>query len=253
MTVTVSMKDMLEAGVHFGHLTRFRDPSMNPYIYGVQNRVHIINLEKTRDTLKEALKFVYKIASKNGKILFVGTKRAAQTLIAEYAQKCGMPYVDHRWLGGTLTNYKTIKQSIRRMKELETMRNEGTLELLTKKEGLTLMREFANLEKSLGGIRDMGGLPDALFVVDVGHEKIAIREANRLSIPVIGIVDTNHNPAGVDYPIPGNDDAMRAIEYYIKCVAETILEAKSKERNALAGKFKEEFVELDHKNEGGAQ
>lgn len=244
MSVTVSMKEMLEAGVHFGHLTRFRDPSMSPFIYGVQNRVHIINLEKTRDALKEALKFVQKIASKNGKILFVGTKRAAQTIIADYAKQCGMPYVDHRWLGGTLTNYKTIKQSIRRMKELETMREEGVLQHLTKKEGLTLMRELGNLEKSLGGIKDMGGLPDAVFVVDVGHEKIAIREAKRLSIPVIGIVDTNHNPKGVDYPIPGNDDAMRAIEYYVKCIADTILSVKTAERDTLADKYKEEFVEL---------
>lgn len=239
------MKEMLEAGVHFGHLTRFRDPSMTPYIYGVQNRVHIINLDKTRDALKEALKCVYKVAARNGKVLFVGTKRAAQTIIAEYATKCGMPYVDHRWLGGALTNYKTIKQSIRRMRDLEVMREEGTLGQLTKKEGLTLMRELAKLEKSLGGIKDMGGLPDLVFVIDVGHEKIAIKEANRLSIPVIGIVDTNHNPKGVDYPIPGNDDAMRAIEYYVKTFADTILEAKSAEKNALAGKYKEEFVELD--------
>lgn len=243
-TITVSMKEMLEAGVHFGHLTRFRDPSMTPYIYGVQNRVHIINLEKTRDALKEALKFVQKIASKNGKILFVGTKRSAQTIIAENAKLCGQPYVDHRWLGGALTNYKTIKQSIRRMRELETMRDENTLNLLTKKEGLTLMRELAKLEKSLGGIKDMGGLPDAVFVIDVGHEKIAIREANRLSIPVIGIVDTNHNPAGVDYPIPGNDDAMRSIEYFVKSMADTILQAKSNERAGLSGKYKEEFVEV---------
>lgn len=252
MAVTVSMKEMLEAGVHFGHLTRFRDPSMTPYIYGVQNRVHIINLDKTRDALQEALKVVYKIASKNGKVLFVGTKRSAQALIAEYAQKCGMPYVDHRWLGGALTNYKTIKQSIRRMRDLETMRDEGTLQHLTKKEGLTLMREHAKLEKSIGGIKDMGGLPDAVFVVDVGHEKIAIQEANRLSIPVIGIVDTNHNPKGVDYPIPGNDDAMRAIEYYVKIFSDTILDAKATEKGALVGKYKEEFIELD-KTQGSTE
>jgi small subunit ribosomal protein S2 len=244
MSISVNMREMLEAGIHFGHLTRFRDPSMIPYIFCAQNGVHIINLEKTVPMFREALKYVSKIASKNGKILFVGTKRAAKNLISEYAQKCGMPYVDHRWLGGTLTNYKTIKQSIRRLRELETMRQDGTLGLLTKKEGLSLTREQEKLERSLGGIKDMGGLPDAVFVIDVGHEKIAVKEANRLSIPVIGIVDTNHNPEGVDYPIPGNDDAMRAIDLYLKSIAETILAAKQTEKNALAGKFKEEFVEL---------
>lgn len=245
MPVNVSMREMLEAGVHFGHLTRFRDPSMVPYIYGVQNQVHIINLEKTRDLLREALKFVHKVAARNGKILFVGTKRSAQKLIAEYATQCGMPYVDHRWLGGTLTNYKTIKQSIRRMRELEAMRDEGTLQHLTKKEGLTLMRELTKLTCSFGGIKEMGGLPDAVFIVDVGHEQIAVREAKRLGIPVLGVVDTNSNPKGVDYPIPGNDDAMRAIEYYVKSVADTILQAKSAERGVVAAKYQEEFIELD--------
>ncbi len=245
MPVNVSMREMLEAGLHFGHLTRFRDPSMSPYIYCVQNRVHIINLEITKERLKEALKFVHKIASKNGQILFVGTKRAAQALIAEYAQKCGMPYVDHRWLGGMLTNYKTMMQAIRRLRELEVMREDGTLQLLTKKEGLTLMRELQKLERSLGGIKDMKGLPDALFVVDVGHEQISVLEAKRLSIPVIGIVDTNRKPDNVDYVIPGNDDAMRAIEYYVKCVTDTILEAKASTKSALAGKYQEEFIELD--------
>jgi len=248
MSVSVNMREMLEAGVHFGHLTRFRDPSMIPYIFCAQNGVHVINLEKTVPMFREALKMISKIAAKNGKVLFVGTKRAAKSLVAEYAQKCGMPYVDHRWLGGTLTNYKTIKQSIRRLRDLETMRQDGTLALLTKKEGLSLMRELEKLERSLGGIKDMGGLPDMLFVIDVGHEKIAIREANRLSIPVIGIVDTNHNPAGVDYPIPGNDDAMRAIDLYLRSVSETILESKQSEKSALAGKFKEEFIELDSDN-----
>jgi len=244
-SINVSMREMLEAGVHFGHLTRFRNPSMVPYIYGIQNRVHIINLEKTRDCFRAALQFIYKIAAKNGKILFVGTKRSAQLLIAEYAKSCGMPYVDHRWLGGALTNYKTIKQSIRRMRELETLRDDGTLTHLTKKEGLTLMRELGKLERSLGGIRDMGGLPDAVFVVDIGHEQIAVREANRLSIPVIGVVDTNNSPAGLDYPIPGNDDAMRAIEYYVKNVTQVILEAKNAQRGVMSGKYQEEFIELD--------
>lgn len=252
MSVAVSMREMLEAGVHFGHLTRFRDPSMIPYIYCIQNGVHIINLEKSLPMFREALKFVSKIASKNGKILFVGTKRSAKKIIAEYATSCGMPYVDHRWLGGELTNYKTIKQSIRRLRELEAMRQDGTLALLTKKEGLRLMRELEKLNRGIGGIKDMGGLPDAVFVVDVGHEKIAIKEANRLSIPVIGVVDTNHNPAGVDYPIPGNDDAMRAIELYVKAVADTILEAKQSERGSAANKFKEEFIELDSENKAAS-
>jgi len=245
MSVSVSMREMLEAGVHFGHLTRFRDPSMIPYIYCTQNGVNIINLEKTLPLFREALKFVSKIAAKNGKVMFVGTKRSAKQMIADYAKKCGMPYVDHRWLGGELTNYKTIKQSVRRLRDLEAMRDDGTLALLTKKEGLRLMRELEKLERSLGGIKDMGGLPDAVFVVDVGHEHIAIKEANRLSIPVIGVVDTNHNPAGVNYPIPGNDDAMRAIELYVRSVSDTILESKQAERSGLANKFKEEFIELD--------
>ncbi len=242
MTISVSMREMLEAGVHFGHLTRFREPSMIPYIYCIQNGVHIINLEKTAPMFRTALKVFEKIASRNGKVLFVGTKRPAKKIIAEYAKECGMPYVDHRWLGGELTNYKTIRQSIKRLRELETMSEDGTLEKLTKKEGLRLMRELEKLNRSLGGIKEMGGLPDALFVVDAGHEKIAIREANRLGIPVIAIVDTNHNPAGVDYVIPGNDDAMRAIELYVKAVAETIIEAK---RASQPEKRKEDFVEVE--------
>lgn len=253
MSYALSMREMLEAGVHFGHLTRFRDPSMSPFIYCIQNGVHIINLEKTLPLFKEALKFVSKIASKNGKILFVGTKRSAKQLVAEYAQKCGMPYVDHRWLGGELTNYKTIKQSIRRLRDLELMSQDGTLNHLTKKEGLSLMRELEKLERSLGGIKEMGGLPDALFVIDVGNEKIAVKEANRLSIPVIGIVDTNHNPEGVDYPIPGNDDAMRAIDLYLKAMTETILAAKQQaDHSGLASKYKEEFIELDSDNASDA-
>lgn len=245
MTISVSMREMLEAGVHFGHLTRFRDPSMTPYIYCIQNRVHIINLEKTLPMFREALKFVQKVAAKNGRILFVGTKRSAKTLVMEYAQKCGMPYVNHRWLGGALTNYKTIKQSVRRLKELEALMQDGTLKQLTKKEGLRLMRELEKLERGIGGIKEMGGLPDAILVLDVGNEKIAVKEANCLGIPVIGIVDTNHNPAGVDYPIPGNDDAMRAIELYLKSVTDTILAAKQSEKNALNTKFKEEFVDVN--------
>lgn len=248
----ISMRGMLEAGIHFGHLTRFRNPVMQPYIYGVQNKINIINLERTLPLLKEALKFIRDIATKNGKILFVGTKRAAQPIIADYATLCGMPYVDHRWLGGMLTNYKTIKQSIRRLKELETKSQDGTLKLLTKKEGLTLMREFDKLQKSLGGIKEMGGLPDALFVMDVGHEKIAVQEANHLKIPVVGIIDTNNSPAGVTYAIPGNDDARRAIEYFVKVVAETIMEAKNNQKSSVVHKYQEDFIELtDAENEKG--
>jgi small subunit ribosomal protein S2 len=241
MSIALSMREMLAAGLHFGHLTRFRDPSMIPYIYCIQNGVHIINLELTYSRFMDALKFIQKIAGRGGKILFVGTKRSAKNAIAMYAKECGMPYVDHRWLGGQLTNYKTIKQSVRRLKELEEMMQDGTLKLLTKKEGLKLTRELAHLDRSLGGIKDMGGLPDAVFVIDVGQEKIAIQEANRLSIPVIGVVDTNHNPAGVDYPIPGNDDAIRAVEFYVRTVAQVIVEAKQ----GASSKISEIALDMD--------
>ncbi|MDB6096724.1 MAG: ribosomal protein [Francisellaceae bacterium] len=234
-----TMREMLEAGIHFGHLTRYRNPRMTPYIYSAQNKVYIINLEKTVPLFREALKFISTIASRNGKIMFVGTKRAAQDIVADFAKQCGMPYVNHRWLGGMLTNYKTIKQSIRRLKELEAMMQNGTFEKLTKKEALTLKRELEKLERGLGGIKDMSGLPDALFVIDVGHENIAIKEANRLKIPVIGIVDTNHNPEGVDYPIPGNDDAMRAIEFYARNVADTILGSKKNQAPGLNNKYQQ--------------
>jgi len=240
-TVALTMREMLEAGVHFGHLTRFRNPKMDPYIFGVQNRVNIINLDKTLPLFREALKFIHAIANKNGKILFVGTKRSAQTMVAEYAQKCGMPYVDHRWLGGMLTNYKTIKQNVKRLKELEVTCSNGTLEKLSKKEGLTLQRELDKLVRGIGGIKEMTGLPDALFVIDVGNEKIAIKEANRLKIPVIGILDTNNSPEGVDYPIPGNDDAMRAIQLYLHQVSESILSGKKNQTQGFS-KFKEEPV-----------
>lgn len=249
-TVSINMRDMLAAGIHFGHLTRFRNPIMNPYIYGVQNKVSIINLEKTLVLFREAAKFVQNIASKNGKVLFVGTKRAAQPIIAEYATLCGMPYVDHRWLGGMLTNYKTIKQSIRRLRDLEASSQDGSLKLLTKKEGLTIMRELAKLQKSLGGIKEMPGLPDAIFVMDVGHEKIAIQEANHLKIPVIGVVDTNNSPAGITYPIPGNDDAKRAIEYFVKTFSDIIIEAKNVSKGALVAKYQEEFVDLPESDTG---
>jgi len=224
--MSLSMRDMLKAGVHFGHQTCHWNPKMSAYIFGARNKIHIINLEKTLPMMKDSLNFIGDIAAKKGKILFVGTKPAAQEIIKEEAQRCRMPYVDHRWLGGMLTNYKTIRQSIRRLKELEAMFEKSSFGRLTKKEILNLTREKAKLERGLGGIKNMGGLPDALFVVDVGHEKIAIAEANRLSIPVVGVVDTNNSPAGVSYVIPGNDDSIRAVRLYAKAVADCILEAR---------------------------
>ena len=221
--MTVSMRDMLEAGVHFGHQTRFWNPKMGAYIFGSRNKIHIINLEKTLPLFEDAINFIGGMASKRSKVLFVGTKRAAQDIIKEQAIRCGMPYVNHRWLGGMLTNYRTVRQSIKRLKELETMSQDGTFNRLIKKEALDLSRELAKLERSLGGIKDMGSLPDALFVIDVGHEKIAIAEAKRLGIPVIGVVDTNHSPDNIDYMIPGNDDSSRAISLYTTTVADAIL------------------------------
>lgn len=223
----VSMRDMLKAGVHFGHQTCHWNPKMGPYIFGARNKIHIINLEATLPLLKDALNFMGTIAAKKGKVLFVGTKNAAQEIIKQEAQRCHMPYVDHRWLGGMLTNYKTIRQSIRRLKELEAMFDRHSFGRLTKKEILNLTRDKDKLERSLGGIKNMGGLPDAIFVIDVGHEKIAIAEANRLSIPVIGVVDTNNSPKGVSYLIPGNDDSIRSIELYVKCATDCILEARA--------------------------
>lgn len=223
----VTMREMLEAGVHFGHQARYWNPKMAPYIYGVRNKVHIINLEYTLPMFIDALNFVGSVAAKKGKIMFVGTKHAAQEIIREEAERCHMPFVHRRWLGGMLTNYKTIRQSIKRLKELELMFEKGSFGKLTKKEILQLTREKAKLTNSLGGIKNMGGLPDALFVVDVGHENIVVREANRLSIPVIGIVDTNNSIEGVSYVVPGNDDASRAIRLYAKCMADAILEARA--------------------------
>lgn len=222
-----TMKQMLEAGVHFGHRTRYWNPKMAPYIYGKRNQIHIINLEYSLPMYREALAFIEQIARNRGKILFVGTKQAAQAAIRHEASRCGMPYVDYRWLGGMLTNYKTIRQSIRRLRDLETMRETGKFVGLTKKEALNLMRQLSKLELSLGGIKDMGGLPDALFVIDVGHEAIAVAEARRLGIPVIGIVDTNNSPENISYMIPGNDDSVRSIQFYAHGIAETILEVKA--------------------------
>lgn len=223
---SVSMRELLQAGAHFGHQTRYWNPKMAKYIFGARNKIHIINLDLTLPALNEAAAFVEKLASNKNKILFVGTKRAASKIIKEEASKVGMPYVNHRWLGGMLTNYKTIRQSIRRLRELEAQQQDGTFEKLTKKEALINEREMLKLERSLGGIKNMGGLPDALFVVDVDHERIAINEANKLGIPVIGVVDTNSNPDGIDYVIPGNDDAIRAVKLYVGAMAAACSKAK---------------------------
>ncbi|CRI67952.1 30S ribosomal protein S2 [Thiocapsa sp. KS1] len=222
----VSMRQMLEAGVHFGHQTRYWNPKMGAFIFGQRNKIHIVNLEKTLPLYQDAVNFMGTLAANGGRVLFVGTKRAAREAIQEEALRCGMPFVNHRWLGGMLTNFKTIRQSVKRLKELETMFEEGTIERFNKKEALGLSRERAKLEQSLGGIKDMDGLPDAMFVIDVGHEKIAVTEANKLGIPVVGVVDTNNDPSKVDYVIPGNDDAIRAVRLYISGAADAILDGR---------------------------
>lgn len=239
---TISMRDLLQAGAHFGHQARYWNPKMDKYIFGVRNKIHIINLEQTVPAFNESLGFVKKLAANNNKILLVGTKRAAGKIVREEATKVGMPFVSHRWLGGMLTNYKTIRQSVRRYGELQQQFEDGTFNKLTKKEALMRRREMDKLERSIGGIKDMGGLPDALFVIDVDHERIAIKEANKLGIPVIGIVDSNSNPDGVDYIIPANDDAIRAIKLYVKVLGEAILEGKAEAEGGVA---QSEFVEED--------
>lgn len=243
----VSMRDLLKAGVHFGHQTRYWNPKMRKYIFGARNKIHIINLEHTVPALKEAMRFSKSLAEKKNKILFVGTKRAASKIIQEEATRAGMPFVNHRWLGGMLTNYKTIRQSIRRLRELETQSQDGTFEKLTKKEALLRRREMEKLERSIGGIKDMGGLPDALFVIGVDHERIAIQEANKLGIPVIGVVDTNSSPDGVDIVIPGNDDAIRAIEIYVKAIADSCVEGAASATGA------DEFVEVVEESAAGSE
>ena len=238
----ISMRDMLAAGVHFGHQTRFWNPKMAPFIFGARNKIHIINLERTVPAFNEALAYVKTLASRRHKVLFVGTKRSAAKVIREQAVRVDMPFVDQRWLGGMLTNYKTIRQSIRRLQELEAQSADGTFERLTKKEALTKRRLMEKLERSLGGIKNMGGLPDALFVVDVQHEHIAVSEANKLGIPVVGIVDTNSDPIGVDYVIPGNDDAIRAVRLYVTAIADAIAEGQA----VAGGEVRiDEFVEVD--------
>ena len=237
----VTMRDMLEAGVHFGHRKRYWNPQMAPYIFGDRSNIHIIDLEKTIVLFHEAMNFIGRIAAKKGKVLFVGTKRTAQSIIREQAERCHMPFVNHRWLGGMLTNYKTVRQSIKRLKTLSSMSDNQIFEHHTKKEKICLMRELAKLERSIGGIKNMGGLPDALFVVDVGLEKIAVREANCLNIPVIGIIDTNNSFDGVDYIIPGNDDSIRSISLYTSAAADVILDAK---QAAQHGIVEDDFEEV---------
>jgi small subunit ribosomal protein S2 len=238
------MRQMLEAGVHFGHQSRYWNPKMAPYIYGERSKIHIINLEHTLPLFNDAMNYVGRLAANRGKILFVGTKRAARDTIQEEAVRCGMPYVNQRWMGGMLTNFKTVKQSIKRLKELEALFEEGGgHERISKKEGLTLRRELEKLERSLGGIKDMGGIPDALFVVDVGHEKIAVSEAVKLGIPVVAVVDTNGSPLGIDYIIPGNDDAIRAIKLYLGSASAAIMEGRAAALQ-MQGEA-DEFVEVD--------
>jgi small subunit ribosomal protein S2 len=246
--VSATMRQMLEAGVHFGHQTRYWNPKMAPYIFGHRNKIHIINLEKTLVLYQEALKYVRQLAANRGSILMVGTKRQAREIVREEALRCGMPFVDHRWLGGMLTNFKTVKQSIKRLKEMEQMAEDGTFEKMAKKEALGLQREMAKLQRSLGGIKDLNGLPDALFVIDVGYQKGAIAEAVKLGIPVVGVVDTNHSPDGISHVIPGNDDSSRAIRLYARDIADAVLDGRSNAVEEVAAASKDEFVEVD---EGG--
>ncbi|VAY88671.1 30S ribosomal subunit protein S2 [mine drainage metagenome] len=241
--MSVTMRQMLEAGVHFGHQTRFWNPKMAPYIFGHRNKIHIVNLEKSLPLFQDALKFVHKLAANKGTVLFVGTKRTAREIVKEEAERAGMPYVDNRWLGGMLTNFKTVRQSVKRLKDLEVLLADDVAKL-PKKEALMLQRELDKLTRSLGGIRDMAALPDAIFVIDVGYQKGAVVEANALGIPVIGVVDTNNSPLGVNYIVPGNDDSNRAIRLYARGVADAVLEGRSESLGEILGEG-EEFVEMD--------
>ena len=241
--MSVTMRQMLEAGVHFGHQTRYWNPKMAQYIFGHRNKIHIINLERTLELYLGASKFVRQLAANKGTILFVGTKRQCREIIREEALRCGMPFVDHRWLGGMLTNFKTVKQSIKRLKDLEAMKVDGTFERMSKREALSHQRELDKLEKSLGGIKDMTALPDAVFVIDVGYHKIAVTEAKKLGIPIVAVVDTNHNPDPIAYVIPGNDDSSRAIRLYARGVADAVLEGKSNTIQEITSSG-DEFVEV---------
>ncbi|MDH0868008.1 30S ribosomal protein S2 [Mitsuaria sp. GD03876] len=247
--MSVTMREMLEAGVHFGHQTRFWNPKMAPYIYGHRNKIHIINLEKTLPAFEEALKFVRQLASKRGTILMVGTKRQARDIVAAEADRAGMPSVNQRWLGGTLTNFKTVKTSLKKLKDMQTQVDAGTQPSI-KKEALMFQRDITKLEKNIGGIQDMAALPDALFVIDVGYHKIAVAEAKKLGIPVIGVVDTNHSPEGIDYVIPGNDDSAKAVALYAKAVADAVLEGRANSTNELVQAVAAEGDEFVEVNEG---
>ena len=245
--MSTTMREMLEAGVHFGHQTRFWHPKMAPFIFGARNKIHIVNLEKTMEQYNAAMTYVRRLAANRGTILFVATKRQAREIIKEEAQRAGMPFVDHRWLGGMMSNFKTVKGSIKRLKELEAMKLDGTFDRMNKREALTLTREYDKLMTSMGGIKDMVSLPDAMFIIDVGYQKIAVQEAIKLGIPLVGVVDTNHSPDGIDYVIPGNDDSSKAIRLYARGVADAILEGKSQAIQEIvqAQTQTEEFVDVD--------
>ena len=243
--MSVTMRQMLEAGVHFGHQTRFWNPKMSPFIFGARNKIHIINLEKSLPMYQDALKYVRQVTANKGQILFVGTKRQAREIVKEEALRAGAPYVDYRWLGGMLTNFKTVKGSIKRLKDMDQMVADGSMEKLSKKEQLTMNREKEKLERSLGGIKDMGGVPDALFIIDVGFHKIAVTEARTLGIPIVGVVDSNNSLDGIDYVIPGNDDSTRAIRLYARGVADAILEGRSQVITEMVAQPTEDFVEVE--------
>ncbi|HEX9397665.1 MAG TPA: 30S ribosomal protein S2 [Burkholderiales bacterium] len=243
--MSVTMRQMLEAGVHFGHQTRYWNPKMEQYIFGHRNKIHIINLERTLALYQDGLKFARQLASNRGTLLFVGTKRQARDIVREEAMRCQMPYVDHRWLGGMLTNFKTVKQSIKRLKDMEVMAQDGSFERISKKEALGLQRELAKLQRSLGGIKELGSLPDALFVIDVGYHKGAVAEAVKLGVPVIGVVDTNHSPDGIAYVVPGNDDSSRAIRLYARGVADAVLEGRTQSLEEVVSASRDEFVEVE--------
>ncbi len=245
----ITMRQLLKAGVHFGHQTRYWSPSMSPYIFGHRNKIHIINLDKTLPMLKEAMNYIGSITAQSGKVLFVGTKRQAGKIVKEHGIRCGTPYVDHRWLGGMLTNFQTVKNSITRLKELEQRINSNAVAKLSKKEGLSLERERAKLDRTLAGIKDMNTLPDALFVIDVEHEYIAVAEANKLGIPVIAVVDSNCSIKGVDYVIPGNDDSSRAISLYLQAAADTIIESRTTIQNVEVATGDDEYIEIDDSNQ----
>jgi small subunit ribosomal protein S2 len=241
--MSVTMRQMLEAGVHFGHQTRYWNPKMAEYIFGQRNKIHIVNLEKTLEKYNDAVKYIRQLAANRGTVLFVGTKRQAREIIAEEAQRAQMPYVDHRWLGGMLTNFKTVKGSIKRLKDLDAMAQDGTFDRMTKREALSLKRELAKLSQSMGGIKDMTALPDAMFVIDVGYHKIAVTEAQKLGVPIVAVVDTNHSPDGIAHVIPGNDDSSRAIRLYARGVADAVLEGKSQSITQIT-QGGDEFVEV---------